>query len=209
MPRGAFVYLAPMSNVIVPEEFYRIMLETQNTDSAKQGWVDETYHARIFDVLLDLAQKKKLLSGLRVHDAGCGFGSLRPRILALGASYVGTDFLGAMVAGALERQPDGIFEKRDLTKEPAPDADITIVCGTLAYQNAENTHRILENLWEHSRVGLVFVAWWDVPTALDPSRISWDAQQAVKKFLRKIGWEKVIRRENYGIPYERSFGVFR
>jgi ubiquinone/menaquinone biosynthesis C-methylase UbiE len=103
------------------------------------GWRDQAQQTLRFDVLTGMVP---FLEGKRVLDVGCGFGDfydhLRSRRLSV--EYTGCDISPDMLAVARERQPDLIFEERNILSNPYPDNafDYVFISGIF-------NHRIRDN----------------------------------------------------------------
>lgn len=194
--------------MISPEDFYRQRLLLK-TDAEKQGWVDAGFQQTGFRTILDLVGQRLPLRGLSVHDAGCGFGDIIPYLSARGVKdYVGTDVMPEMIAGARTRRPHREFRLLDLRTETPPTADVTLVCGALAFQKPNDIAAILDKLWDSSNRCLAFMSWWNVPAKLDVDGTAKRGQRVVDFFVRSID-NRLSRIEDYGIPHEAIFALFK
>lgn len=195
--------------MISPEDFYRQRLGLP-TDAEKQGWVNKDFQQLGFKTIIDLVERRVPLTGLSVHDAGCGFGDIVPALAERGiAGYIGTDILPEMISGAMVRRPHFAFRRIDLRRDPLPVVDVTLICGTLAFHKPEDTEAILEGLWRSSRRCLAFMSWWNVPKELDPEGLVRRSQKVVSSFLLRSTKNRLARIEDYGVPHEAIFALFR
>lgn len=195
--------------MIPPEEFYRQRLML-STDAEKQGWVNTDFQQLGFQTILDLVETRVNLQGLTVHDAGCGFGDIIPHLAGRKVSgYVGTDVMPEMIANARIRRPHGNFRLLDLRRDPPPPADVTLICGALAFQKPDAIESILESLWRSSTRCLAFMSWWNVPSQLDKDGNAKRGQKAVSSFLLRTTKNRLSRIEDYGIPHEAVFALFK
>lgn len=195
--------------MIRPEDFYRQSLGL-STDAEKQGWLNTDFQKRGFDTILDLVEQRLPLAGLSIHDAGCGFGDITPHLAARRvASYIGTDVMPEMIAGARVRRPHGDFRIADLLIDEPPIADVTLVCGTLAFHRPEQIGTILDKLWRSSNRCLAFMSWWNVPRELDIEGITRRGQKVVSSFLLRSTKNRLARIEDYGVPHESIFALFK
>lgn len=195
--------------MIPPEEFYRQRLML-STDAEKQGWVNTDFQQLGFQTILDLVETRVNLRGLAVHDAGCGFGDVIPHLAARGVTgYVGTDVMPEMIAGARVRRPHGNFRLLDLRRDLPPVADVTLICGALAFQKPDAIESILETLWRASTRCLAFMSWWNVPPQLDKDGNAKRGQKTVSSFLLRTTKHRLSRIEDYGIPHEAVFALFK
>lgn len=192
------------------DNIYTSFARVAGASPAQQlGWETDGAQQRAFDALLELVREfAGPLHGKVVHDAGCGYGHLQPRIAATGARYIGTDCLESTLVRAAQMHPGAEFRYLDLTLGPVPEADITIICGALAFHAPEVVRTMLERLWGASRHAIVFNAWWNVPHAWDNYRATKQCQRMIDDFLRKNG---SIRRKmfDYGNKHEAAFALVR
>lgn len=196
--------------MLSPEAFYRGRLDPEFPPHVRLGWVSAEGQQANFRVLLDLAEEVGgPLAGLSVHDAGCGHGDVYPHLLARGVGpYIGTDFMDEPLVLARERHPDVTFRRLDLLTGDLPVADVTLVCGTLAYHTPENVEKMLERLWRVTTRTLAFVAWWDFPKGHEDTRTVRDAQHRIENFTRRYGARRG-RKTDYGTPHEAMLAISR
>lgn len=173
------------------------------------GWHRTEDQTRCFDILMGLARDfASPLAGKTVHDAGCGYGHLLPRILAEGAHYIGTDCMADSIAQARRLHPDADFRHLDLISQPIPEADVTIVCGALAFYTSDTVGQMLKRIWASTRETLVFTSWWNLPPDWDNYKDNKKAQGLITDFLRKNGSRR-HRVFGYGNKHEGAFALRR
>ncbi len=193
-----------------PEAFYRGRLDPEYPPHVRLGWLSAEGQQTNFRVLLDLAEQVGgPLRGLSVHDAGCGHGDLYPHLLARGVGpYIGTDFMAEPLVVAREQHPGVTFQRLDLLTDTPPTADVTLVCGTLAYHTPENVEKMLERLWRVTTHTLAFIAWWDFPRGRPDTAAVRDTQHRIEQFVRRHGSRRG-RNTAYGVPNEAMLAIAR
>ncbi len=93
-----------------------------------------------------------------VADAGCGFGDLWLFMQERGVlpgSYIGIDMLDVMVEEARNRTGQRVL-KRDLLKDPLPEADWYLVSGTFNLMSRFETILAIRRCIDASAKGVVF-----------------------------------------------------
>jgi len=179
------------------------------TGAQQLGWNDEACQARCFDVLMGLATDfSGPLTGKTVHDAGCGYGDLLARVRGAGAHYIGSDCMEASVQKARQLHESADFRHLNLLVQPVPEADVTVVCGALAFYPHDLVERMLQRFWVATRETLVFTSWWNVPPDWDNYKPTKQVQKSIDAFLRKNGSRrrKVF---DYGNKYEIAIALSR
>ena len=127
------------------------------------------------------------LDGVRVLDAPCGTGRLRPALASRGARYVGVDLSAEM----LRAGPAGAVARADVGRLPFADRafDVVVCCRLLHHlAAAAERNNLLGELVRVSR-GLVLVSYWDAA--------SWQA------WRRARGWRRAARPDQR-VPIRRG-----
>lgn len=168
-------------------------------DSAQQlGWNNMETQDQYMSLMVNLVNHHVPLKGRSVHDAGCGYGDLITYLEKVRGPqpslYVGTDLMAASVDEAMRRHPDHLFVGADLLTGPVPDADVTICMGALAFHKATDAMKLLEKLWQQSRLALAFNCWWDLTPAYQHH---WNAQKLQKRVQSWLKDKQAIMLSGY------------
>lgn len=168
------------------------------TPAEQLGWATAQDQYAGFAALLGLAATAFPLAGLRVHDAGCGYGDFFPLVQAHGiADYVGTDCMDDALAKAQVEHPKASFHRLDLFTDPLPQADVTFVHGTLAFHTPQDIVAMLRRLRDASDRALAFRCWW---------HDNWiPLRMAVTEFMDSTGDHRFQRIGDYGLWFEGAF----
>lgn len=188
---------------------YRDGLDRKDVDDGQRvWWTNVEEQNRCFDKLLLMTkQLVGSLSGLVVHDAGCGLGDLAPRIVADGAVYVGTDALAESVNLARARHAGCEFRICNLLRDTPPAADVVIACGTFSGYDELRTAVMLHRLWCATRKALAFTSWWNVREPADLAAEVALVQKAVGRFIHLNG---SARMQDVGfVPNTAAFVLMR
>ncbi|WP_456452492.1 class I SAM-dependent methyltransferase [Hydrogenimonas sp.] len=137
------------------KKFYNATLKKHGESAAGVAWSDEYRQRRRFAALL--AQVPGLAAST-VVDAGCGLGDLWLYMRAknlLPTRYIGLDAHEAMVEKARERTGQAIL-RRDLLKDPLPEADWYLASGTFNLLTRFETILAVKRCLDASSRGIVF-----------------------------------------------------
>lgn len=173
-------------------------------DATRMGWNDEATQTRYMGLMLGLLDREVDLTGKTVHDAGCGYGALLPRLHARSiGGYIGTDLVPESVQKAKDAFPGADFRVLDLLQGPIPAVDVTICMGALAFHRADDAMRLVERLWAHSKVALAFNSWW----GLTPRYVGyWETRKLEKRLKTWFRRKTVLELSGYDAT-ERMFVV--
>ncbi len=119
------------------------------------AWSDEFRQKRRFAAILALIPN---LSDASIVDAGCGFGDFWLYMKQKGTvpkSYIGLDMLDFMVEEARERTSQKVL-KRNIVKDPLPEADWYVVSGALNLLTRFETLFAVKRMMDVSKSGVVF-----------------------------------------------------
>jgi SAM-dependent methyltransferase len=117
--------------------------------------------ARLFDPLLDAAG---VGPGTRLLDVATGPGHLPARAAEYGATPIGVDVAGAMLARASERYPALEFRRATAESLPFPDGVFDAVSGNFLLPHLARPERAMTEFVRVLRPGgAVALATWDVP----------------------------------------------
>lgn len=172
------------------------------------GWNDTSDQQSNFKVVLDMLPP---LTGLSVHDAGCGHGDLLDAINARGGcgSYIGTDFVAATVQAAQQRHPETTFRLLDLAHQELPKVDVTLCFGAFAFHRPRRVAKMLEKMLAASRVGVGFITWWDLTPEYEYAEDAEQLRKCVRRVLKGSGCKVQERIGDYNVPLEAAFVVTR
>lgn len=196
---------------------YANMRSTGKSDAAKLGWTTTELQQMNFKLLTDMLREVHVpLPGLTVHDAGCGTGDLLAylqRTEQEPRKYVGTDFTEESIAIAKARFPAHTFIHCDLMPhgympDICPEADVTMVMGSLAYHKPRDVEAILNRLWERTTAVLGFNTWWQLNEEYIYADSIEQLRKCVNRFLRNKQVHQKLGTE-YGQPTESLFVVLR
>ncbi len=137
------------------KQFYLKSLQKHGKTARGVAWSDEYRQKRRFAALTGAVPN---LGESVVADAGCGFGDLwlfMQKSGRLPRRYIGIDMLDPMVEEAKRRTGQRIL-KRNLLKDPLPEADWYLASGTFNLMSRFETLLALKRIVEVSRCGLVF-----------------------------------------------------
>jgi SAM-dependent methyltransferase len=135
--------------------FYFNTLRKHGPTPRGVAWSDGFRQKRRFAALLAAAGS---LNGLEVVDAGCGVGDLwlyMKEKNRLPGRYVGLDLVEAMVKAARERTGQTVL-RRDILKDPLPEADWYLLSGSLNLLTRFETILAVKRCLDASNRGVVF-----------------------------------------------------
>ncbi len=137
------------------KQFYMQTIKKFGTSAKGVAWSDEFRQKRRFAAILAAIPN---LSDASIVDGGCGFGDLWLYMRQKGTvpkSYIGIDMLDFMVEEARERTKKRIF-KRNILKDPLPEADWYVVSGALNLLTRFETLLAVKRMMDVSKSGVVF-----------------------------------------------------
>ena len=169
--------------------FYLNAYRRHGTGAKGVAWSDENRQRRRFHVLLKTAGS---LDGLTVADAGCGYGDLylfmRER-KRLPARYIGLDLLPHHVRIAKARTGQTVL-RRDILKDPLPDAHWYLLSGTLNLLTRFETILAVKRCCDASSMGVVF----NLLEGKDKSRTyNYWLPQEIKKACESFGKVEIFK----------------
>ena len=136
-------------------------LDTNKSGVSRLGWNSKNEQWMRFnqiDILLKAYFEK--IEELSIHDVGCGYGDLLnfwkdspPK------EYIGTDVMESFIDAAKEKYPHGQFSVLDALRENPPKADVSVLCGTLAFHDINSKAIIMTRVAEASERAVVFTDW--------------------------------------------------
>jgi SAM-dependent methyltransferase len=135
--------------------FYRNAFQRHGVSAKGVAWSDENRQKRRFGALLRATGN---LGNTTVVDAGCGFGDLYLYMRdqkRLPARYIGLDLIAQNVAVAKARTKQTVL-RRDILKDPLPEAHWYLLSGTLNLLTRFETILALKRCCDASSMGVVF-----------------------------------------------------
>jgi trans-aconitate methyltransferase len=166
------------------------------------GWNSETEQWMRFNQLdRMLRENVGPIESLDIHDLGCGYGDLirfwkntPPR------DYIGTDAVPSFIDKAKLKYPDNKFLVLDSLKETPPEAEVTVMCGSLCFHDINSKAILLTKVAEKTSKAVLFTMWTG-PTQGDRWYLN---ERRIVEYAASLG-TKLIRNGNL---YDMSEHMF-